>query len=213
MSAGDHDSVLADAVAAWVLATAEGYGDRGRSPATPELTRLRAAHAAREALLAVVEAEIDRAIEAARQRTPDGHTWAEIGGELGVTGQAVGKRARERSLTTKRTLRTPEQRAVDRRRTKLQEAAFVRACRRWPAEREIREVVREDGVVGYVPASRPEATPEWAEPVAYKQLLTPESTPAVPPRLPRRVFANALERARSGMAGVGVYRPELLRRG
>jgi hypothetical protein len=51
--------------------------------------------------------------------------------------------------------------------------------------------------------------PEWAEPVAYKQLLPSEPRPTP---LPRRVFDSALERARIGMAGVGVYRPELLRR-
>lgn len=206
----EHDHVLADAVAAWVRATAEGYASKPRPPATPELARLRAAHAARDAVLAMIEAETDRAIEAARQRAPDGHTWAAIGAELGITGQGVGKRAREHELVVTRTLRTPAQRAADRRRTRLQEAALARLRRRWPAERDVREVVREDGVVGYVPASRPESVPEWAEPVPYKQLVKTEPTPT---RLPRRVFGSALERARVGMAGVGVYRPERLRRG
>jgi hypothetical protein len=80
-------------------------------------------------VLAIVETETDRAIEAARQRAPDGHTWAEIGTELDMTGQGVGKRAREHNLVTERTLRTPAQRAADRRRAKLQEAACVSAGR------------------------------------------------------------------------------------
>ncbi len=91
------------------------------------LQRVRAADRARGMLIEVAEEALDDAILTARATQPEGATWAQLGEILGITGQAVSKRAGVRSLSRRRQQLSPTQRAE---RSALRYAAAVAAYQR-----------------------------------------------------------------------------------
>lgn len=170
-----------------------------RAASSPELARVLAAHQARGELTDLGEQQVERAVRDARRRTPNGHTWAEIGTALGgISSQAVGKWVRQRGLDTTRSV-APSPAAVaraeqaqQRRAQRAVTRALTEAATRWPGRR-LRRVDHADGTVTFEPI--PDDT----------------SPPPTSPARPARHYRDARDRAVRMMAGGEVFRPELVR--
>jgi hypothetical protein len=82
-----------------------------RAPEETDLTvalrRVPIAAQARAMVAEVAEQLLDDALVTARQAHPAGATWAQLGEQLGLTGQGVSKRLRQHGRTTARTRPTP----------------------------------------------------------------------------------------------------------
>jgi hypothetical protein len=150
-----------------------------------ELARLCVAYRIRDEVAELAEQQVDRSIEAARRR-PRGHSWAEIGEAMdGHTGQAAGKRARQRGLDTGRAwapsaaATARAERAEQRRAQRALTQALTEAATRWPGRR-LHRVDHDDGMVTFEPD--PPAVP------------LPAAVPPPSPALPVRC-------CRSGAAG------------
>lgn len=183
---------------------------------SPELARVRAARSVRDELLEAAESVVDDAIDQARIRTPTGHTHAEIGDALGMSGQAVGQRVRQRGLVAERVRPPAEPRADRQRRQRAEQAASIRASHRWIGQ-PLQRLTDSDGhVAGYRPVDADDGVgTEWVQPRPPRprerddtsSTTRPNTTP--PPRRTRH-FASARERAHAAAGGT-VFRPEMLR--
>lgn len=99
------------AVRAAFAALVDALAEHSVAGEPAHLERVRAVDRARVMIGEVAEAALDDAILAARAARPEGATWAALGEVLGVTGQAVSKRAGARSLSRQRQQLSPAQRA------------------------------------------------------------------------------------------------------
>jgi hypothetical protein len=182
-----------------------------------ELARLRVAYRIRDEVAELAEQQVDRSIEAARHRRPRGHSWAEIGEAMdGHTGQAAGKRARQRGLDTGRAwapsaaATARAERAEQRRAQRALTQALTEAATRWPGRR-LHRVDHDDGTVTFEPDPPAVAVPAAVPPPSPAPPARTRPAPADAPR-PARRYADARDRALRGMAGGEVFRPELVRR-
>ncbi|GAB3359604.1 hypothetical protein [Amycolatopsis echigonensis] len=136
------------------LAAADDSGDAAH------LVRVRAARRARAVVAEVCEAALDEAILAARLARPEGATWKQLGDELGVTGQAVSKRAGVRSLSRARRLLSDQERAQRRRQRYLD--TYGALPPQWDDDLD-EPALAPESTPEPPPARRPSAVPEASE--------------------------------------------------
>lgn len=105
------EPVSTDAVRASIDALIDALAEADDSGDADHLVRVRAANRARALAAEECEAALDETILAARTARPEGATWKQLGDELGVTGQAVSKRAGVRSLSRQRRRLSDRERA------------------------------------------------------------------------------------------------------
>lgn len=142
-----------EAVRASVAALIDALTATDDSGDADHLVRVRAARRARAVAAEVCEAALDEAILAARLARPEGATWKQLGDELGVTGQAVSKRAGVRSLSRARRLLSDQERVQRRRQRYLD--TYGALPPQWDDDLDEPEPTPEPA-----PARRPSALPE-----------------------------------------------------
>ncbi|MCK2238088.1 hypothetical protein [Crossiella sp. S99.2] len=145
----DHTEQLLNAMASWVQTSSE----QTDFAATPELAAVRAAGLLRTLVSELADKELGHRIAAARRRRPCGHTWKQIGTELGVSGQAAGKYVRQRGLHVSRVVPGRKETARRKQHEKLVREAQSQAGQTWWG-RPIRRTMDKDGTVEFRPARR-----------------------------------------------------------